>query len=74
MNLSEAPILQGFRITAIHDATLEIKLLELSFSVHSTLEVLRRAPLRGPLTLKNDKAQIIIRREDARLIEVIPAL
>ena len=70
MNLASATIKKTLVIESILDSELEIKLLELGFSIGSKVEVLRMAPARGPLTLKNNKAQIILRLEDAKLIAI----
>lgn len=69
MNLTKAIPLVQFQIESIDDSTLEIKLLELGFSVGSQLELVRKAPFNGPLTVRNHKAQIILRNEDALLVQ-----
>ncbi|MGB0404236.1 MAG: FeoA family protein [Salibacteraceae bacterium] len=68
MNLTEVLPYIEFQIESIGDSTLEIKLLELGFSVGSNLELVRKAPFNGPLTIRNSKAQIILRNEDALLV------
>ncbi len=70
MILTEAPFGRHLILTQVLDADLEIKLLELGFDTQTKFSVLRQAPFNGPLTLRNEKTQIIIRGEDAQMIEV----
>lgn len=72
MNLIEAPIDVNLALEQVKDSTLEIKLMELGFTYRSSIRVIRKAPFSGPLTLQNHKAQIILRKEDAQLVEVTP--
>lgn len=72
MNLVEAPIGKKLSLEQVRDSTLEIKLMELGFTYRSSIRVIRKAPFNGPLTLQNHKAQIILRKEYAQLVEVTP--
>lgn len=70
MILTQAPFKKQLVLDGVREATLEIKLLELGFGLQTKFKVLRRAPFDGPITLKNEKTQIILRGQDAQMIEV----
>ncbi len=70
MNLTQAPFSKTLILTEIQNSDLEIKLLELGFGLNSQCVILRKAPFNGPFTLKNKNTQIILRGEDAQLINV----
>lgn len=71
MNLAEAKINGQWRIKAISNLQLEVKLLELGFAKNTLVTLLRKAPSGGPLTIENQRVQIMLRVEDARNIELI---
>lgn len=70
MNLSTASKGTYWEIVSVDDEELAIKLLELGYAPGSQIHLVRKAPAGGPLTIKSDKALIIIRREDANYVQV----
>ncbi|MBD81151.1 MAG: ferrous iron transport protein A [Crocinitomicaceae bacterium] len=70
MFLEQAPIKIELCLEDVSDTTLQVKLLEMGFSIGSKIQLIRRAPFNGPYTIGNHKSQVILRKEDARLISV----
>jgi Fe2+ transport system protein FeoA len=70
VKLSQAEINTRWRIKAISNLNLEIKLLELGFAKNTEVALLRKAPAGGPLTIENQRVQIMLRKEDAQQIEL----
>jgi len=70
MKLSETPLHTPWVITHIADDELKIRLLELGFHLGTKGVLVRKAPLGGPLTISNAHTDIMLRKEDAKYIEV----
>ena len=63
---------QKATIHALHvEPNFQFRLNGLGFRIGKSIEIMRTAPFKGPLHLKLDNTEVMIRQQDAAKIEII---
>ncbi len=70
--LISLPIGQLATIQSLHtEPNFKFRLNGLGFRIGKSIKIIRKAPFNGPLHLKLDNTEVMIRQQDAANIEVI---
>lgn len=70
--LTSLQIGQTATIYALHvELNFQFRLNGLGFRIGKSIEIMRMAPFNGPLHLKLDNTELMLRRQDADKIEIL---
>ncbi len=70
--LTSLQVGQSATIHALHvEANFQFRLNGLGFRIGKSIKIMRSAPFNGPLHLKLDNTEVMLRQQDAAKIEIL---